>query len=74
MKRFSVRYVEQVCFVYNVEAGTKEEAEAKAEARINAGEGPDEEWSIDNESGPSAFAQDETSEARPDGTSARPRP
>ena len=74
MKRFSVRYVERVCFIYNVEADTEEEAEAKAEARISAGDGPDEEWPMDNESGPEAFAQDGILEDRSNGSSAKPGP
>ena len=58
-KRFSVRYIDHVCFAYIVEAYTKGEAEAMAKARFNAGDEPDEEWSVENESGPEVIAEGE---------------
>ncbi|MGO8736777.1 MAG: hypothetical protein ACLQVM_28755 [Terriglobia bacterium] len=58
-KRFSVRFIDRVCFAYIVEAYTKEEAEAMARVRTNAGDEPDEEWSVENESGPEVIAEGE---------------
>ncbi|MGA2983706.1 MAG: hypothetical protein ABSG32_07805 [Terriglobia bacterium] len=58
-KRFSVRYIERICFAYIVEAYTKGEAEAMGNVRFNAGDEPDEEWSVESESGPEAIAEGE---------------
>ena len=58
-KRFSVRYIDRVCFAYIVEAYTKDQAEAMAKARFNTGVEPDEEWSVENESGPEVIAEGE---------------
>ncbi len=58
-KRFSVRYIDRVCFAYIVEAYTKDQAEAMAKARFSAGVEPDEEWSVENESGPEVIAEGE---------------